>query len=438
MIVLAAFVVLLAFARDTTFRYDDWDFVANRALGDLPSLLRPYNDEWITVPAIVYRLVFGWFGLSSYLPYLAVTVAAHLLSADRLRALITAVAGPRSGLAFGVVFLFLGTAGEVLNQAIGFGVVFPVALGIWAMDQVLVRNHAVRGAGLLLVASACHPIGMVFLAAITLVSVGSNRVLAALLGTWIFVAWWALVFEVGAAAGRSGSLPGGLAAIPAFVVVGLLAAFSAVVGLSLPAGVGVALAVGAAAMRRHRGPAHARVFSAAVLGLLGEFALIGLLRWEYGVGIAAASRYLEAAAAFLLIALAAWFGPALERTITRDRRSGAFATGVVVALVVVNLGWYAAYRSDAARAVHETRAAVAILGRQPGLESWGLDLYLPQPSRLRDLIRRYGTPTRDALMPAVVPKVPPAIAAEMCTITVPSEPIPTCVAWIDADVGQGD
>jgi hypothetical protein len=61
----------------TTFRIDDWDLITKRSLGDPMSLLRPFNGHWLTVPAVIFRLLFQVFGTSSYVPYLIVLITLH-------------------------------------------------------------------------------------------------------------------------------------------------------------------------------------------------------------------------------------------------------------------------------------------------------------------------------------------------------------------------
>src|SRR5258707_1070002 len=63
--------------RILSFFGDDWTFVVN-ARRDWPSmLLTPHNGHWTLVHSALYEALFVTVGLRSYLPYLALMLAAH-------------------------------------------------------------------------------------------------------------------------------------------------------------------------------------------------------------------------------------------------------------------------------------------------------------------------------------------------------------------------
>jgi hypothetical protein len=74
----AAAPILLWWGRKQWFFLDEWSFLVDRHLTDLPSMLRAHNGHWVTVPAVLYRVLFQVFGLRSYFPYQLFAVLSHL------------------------------------------------------------------------------------------------------------------------------------------------------------------------------------------------------------------------------------------------------------------------------------------------------------------------------------------------------------------------
>ncbi|HSS35619.1 MAG TPA: hypothetical protein VLR93_05040, partial [Patescibacteria group bacterium] len=81
---------------------------------DVGSFLRPFNEHWLGTTIVVYRLMFGVFGLGSYVPYLVLLIALHLVVAGLVFVLVRRAAGPVLGLAAGIVMLLLGSGFEDL------------------------------------------------------------------------------------------------------------------------------------------------------------------------------------------------------------------------------------------------------------------------------------------------------------------------------------
>ena len=128
-------------AREMTFRIDEWDFVLNRRLDDPIGLLTPFNEQWVTVPAVIFRTIFAVVGLHTYLPYLIVLLLLHLVVAAGTRAVVRAVAGEAIGLAAGVTVLFLGIGYENLNQGFQIGMVLSAACGIWVIALLVIDRR---------------------------------------------------------------------------------------------------------------------------------------------------------------------------------------------------------------------------------------------------------------------------------------------------------
>jgi hypothetical protein len=78
----AAFVFLLVIGRHRWFDTDEWDLLIDRSLfggHGRNGLLPPHNEHWLTVPILLYRLLFSVFALRTYVPYLLMVTLAHLL-----------------------------------------------------------------------------------------------------------------------------------------------------------------------------------------------------------------------------------------------------------------------------------------------------------------------------------------------------------------------
>jgi hypothetical protein len=47
--------------------------------------LSPHNEHWSTLPILVYRMLWRFFGLRTYVPYKLITILLHLTTAVLLR-----------------------------------------------------------------------------------------------------------------------------------------------------------------------------------------------------------------------------------------------------------------------------------------------------------------------------------------------------------------
>jgi len=83
-ILVAAAVVIMHAGRDTTFFYDDWNFVTMR-IGWRPHiLLYPHNEHLSLLPVLVYKLVFETVGLEHYGVLRAISAAFNITCATLL------------------------------------------------------------------------------------------------------------------------------------------------------------------------------------------------------------------------------------------------------------------------------------------------------------------------------------------------------------------
>jgi len=69
--------VMLHYGRRQWFFLDEWSFLVNRSLAHPHTLFEPHNGHWVTVPAIVYRVLFSIWGLNTYRPYQLGSILTH-------------------------------------------------------------------------------------------------------------------------------------------------------------------------------------------------------------------------------------------------------------------------------------------------------------------------------------------------------------------------
>ena len=410
-----AFILLFFIARGMTFRTDDWDLVLSRSLLDPIGMLRPHNEQWITLPAAIFRAVFVVVGLHSYLPYLVVLLSAHVFAAAGLGRLVGALSGPMPGLLAGGVVLFLGSACEVLGQAIGLGVILGTGAGLWAIDALAVRQRPGQAAVLLLASLMSHPVGVVFLALAVVIGVTRSRWALPWLGlaAALFAAWFVL-FDAPVLANRSATLSSNVVDVPPFVVGGVVAAAGAVFGFGPVVGVGAIVLLVVAGYLARRGAAHPIIVLASVLGLAFLYGLIAISRGSSGPQSVLWSRYFYLGVPLLILAVSAWFGRPAGIVAGRQSRLTAVLIGLTVVAVVGNLRYYGLALDKLMETTHQTRAAIAIVKWAPDLRSWTQPLFLPSPDGVREFVATLGDPTRDAYVPVVVLPVPDDVSVAVC------------------------
>lgn len=454
LLAVVAFATLLWMARDATFRGDEWDFIANRSLLDPVGLMRPFNEQWVAVPAAVFRALFAVVGMHTYLPYLVTLLTLHLLVALTVRRLAEAAAGELAGVAAGTVVLFLGTGNENLGQAFQIGMVLAAGCGLAAMDALILRARPRAAAGLLLIAAASHAVAAAFLGACIVAAVvrfrQSPRDLRWTLVPAAALAGWFVAFDLPSVAARGGAFVQALISVPAFVVSGIATATGAIFGLSMVAGAAILIALGFLGVVGRRRPRRGRLAVAATAALVLEYGLIAISRAEFGLESVLWSRYVYVAVPLVIVAITAFLGSwavdadsgrrgTHDTRDARDSRANRLAfvlTALTVVAVIGNLRFYSEARDLTLDFVHRTRAAVAVAEWATDLTTWDQELHLPAPGRLRELLAAHGSPARDTLLPAVVPAVPSTIAIETCRQLVPNPArLDGCVAAVAALVG---
>jgi hypothetical protein len=351
---------LLLLGRDLTFHSDEWTLLAfPPPLTDIPAWFAPHNEHWSTLLYVVYLGANAVFGLSSYLPYLAVLVGLHLVATAGLYRLLGRIVGPLPALVGSLLMLLLGSAYQDLLWAFQIGFVGSTAAGLWSMVLLTGarRRHAV--AAVLLSASlAFSGIGLAFLTAGSVlgVSEGSgHRGRRWLAVPFALYAIWFVAFGRSAVSVNNDvfSLDAVRQAIPS-IALGTVGAVSSTFGLSFLVGA-IATVIGglmlawswAQAVATQRDSASTsnattparRVETialpiASLAGLLVLYSLIGLTRAQLGEDAILQSRYVYSAAPLVLVLAASVAAASVG---ARDQLRSVRHLGLLaVALVALN------------------------------------------------------------------------------------------------------
>ncbi len=392
--------------RDLTFYLDEWTFIDQRMDLSLDDLMRPHNEHWAFIHVIVYRLLFGLFGLGSYLPYLALLLVLHAIVAAGVFRLLEHHAGPIVALGGSVLFLGLGSGYEDLLWGFQIGFVGSSAAGVWALvllDTGKTRRALWTAGGLLLVGVATSGMGLVFLpaAAALLVLDPARRswLIALAPATAAYLLWFATYGRTGIDSHRDPFTVDALRDLPGFIVSGGGGAVGLVSGLGADAGLVIFIVlVGATAWRFLRSEHLEAMAVAALVGLLAELTLTGLVRGQFGVAAATASRYVYVGAIFVLVAGAAWVGrePSPGRPLVRVAVVGA----LLLPALIGNVDLIFRGRDHFLAKANEARAVVTIALAEPpvpGIDEQAI-FALPTISRLRLLVAEHGSPLHDSLL----------------------------------------
>lgn len=329
-----AFVYYLVLSRSLWFFADEWEFLSGRGV-NVHDLMAAHYGHWVAVPLVVYRALWETVGLRSYLPYVGLAIAAHLVAAVLLRVVMRrAGVRPWTATAAASVFVLFGAGAQDILWAFQITFTGALVLGLVHLlladhDGPLDRRDAVGiAAGLLALMCSGVAVTMVAVVGIATLLRRGWRVAAVHtvpLGA-VYGAWW-LHYSHGkysfegsvrqvfdwTSTGAAG-LFGGLGRVPE---IGWL--------------LGLVLLGGAVLVVREWGWRGARdrlVLPGALLGGSVVFpVLAGIDRGGLGASLSKSGRYLHIGAALMLPALAV----AIDAIARRSRGLGAVA---LIALLV--------------------------------------------------------------------------------------------------------
>lgn len=383
--------------RNQWFFGDEWDFLADRSvtIGE-KSVLEPHNEHWSTTPILLYGLLFRATGLTSYLPYVAVVVAAHLVVVHLMwRVALRADVRPWIATVFCAAFILYGPGSENLLWAFQVGFVGSVALGL---AVILIADSPGDRPGRLAAGWAASAFALTF-SGISIPLVGAAGIVRWMRGSFTsFLSWISVPAAVYlmwlVTAGRDGTP----AIPPSAESLGLLHVFfGRAVGSALSLGsptwlaglVPLVLSLAALRIRNRRGRSLPFAAVAAGIGWVLLLAILAVGRTSFGLEVADSSRYVYIGGALLLPLLLVGVSDLV----------GGSTRGAVVLLAVVTVwgvsnvaGLRSTAREEAERErlIREQLVAAGtllepetLLGTQPDpvfspeLHMWELRIFLP-------------------------------------------------------------
>jgi len=316
-LVVVALVVLVWLGRDMTFYHDEFAFLLLRDLS-INGLFAPHNEHLSATLVLLYRVLDGTVGMSTYWPYLGVTFALHVVVAGIVYAVVRREAGAGWALGAMAVTLMLGSGGDDILWAFQSGTIGAVAAGMVAVI-VAPRRPAVA-AILLTIAMATSGASLAFFVgtAFHLLLTRRRALVWLLLPLGLYVLWYLLF--------ATGSVSAGLGGVADYVLTGFEASAAGALGTtSLVAGAIVLIALAFGLGRARRIPTV--VLSLLVSGVTFFF-IAGLVRAGLGAEQATAPRYVYVVAPSLIIA-----GAVLLARIPRP--AGPIIGAVVVAVALI-------------------------------------------------------------------------------------------------------
>jgi hypothetical protein len=399
--------------RGMTFYQDEWSYIVGRRGWSVATFLTPHVDHWSTVPVLIYKVLLETVGLRSYVPYQAVVVILHLVTAAALFSMVRREAGAVVALCGALVFLLLGSGGEDLFWGAEIGWNAAMAAGGWALALTLKAGptrHRLAIPLLLLIAVASSNIGLIFVGTVglaLLLTPERRRQLWLVAPAIIAFGLWYIFF------GRS-SMPSalftadGLKAVPEYVIYGIGNAMGRLTGWTQDPG--LLLAVLLIAATAWRGLSSRPLLVGAVIGVAGVLALFFLTALTrasaFGPAQSAVAHYVYLAAFFLLMALASWLSTLLPANRRPGPRQLLFLSGLVAVAVAANLVSLYFARSSFLAAAENVRATISVISRYGGSPAIPADrgVYpIPGRGELDSLLMRYGSPLRDVLAPVSDP-----------------------------------
>ena len=306
-----AFVVYLVIGRHVWFFLDEWDFIVTRGV-NWHDVTRPHAGHFVALPVLVYRAMYGVFGMRSYLPYQVLIVVLHLTAAGLLRVVMRrAGVGPWMATIASTAYVFFGAAGQDILWAFQITYVGALVLGLTQLlladlDGTLDRRDwlgLAAGLGAIL----CSGVGVAMVVVVAIAALLRRGWRAAAFHTIplsvLYGAWWWTNDRHGVSSARHVSLLD-------WDRRGLMAALGAL-GRVPP--VGWALAVMLAAglvfvVRQRQGFRMLRTSAAMPLAMLVGaivfLTLTGATRAWAGTAYVTSSRYLDVVVALALPAIA--------------------------------------------------------------------------------------------------------------------------------------
>jgi hypothetical protein len=430
--------VLLALGAGLTFFSDEWALIETRSLGDPGTWFTPHNEHWYTVPILAYRLLVESVGLGSYMPYLALLMATHLCVAALTYALVRRASGPWPAVAVGLVVLLLGSGFENLYWAFQIGFVGSVALGLGAMlafeRYPLTRRRVIVGTAFLTTSVATSGIGLICCVAVGVELLLDPRRRRAL--TWLVIpaviygAWYVAFGRTGIESHQGAFSLARPTDVPPLIWNGFAAAIGAITGVGSTIG-GIVLVLGivwATVWVVHRRSLDIAPRAAGcVIAITTLYGLIALARSYVGPDAVDLTRYTYVSAIFLTVGLSAQIGRVAFDTPNR-RRTVVLLGGLLFSLSLLwNVRLLLAGKAIFEDRAERTRALVTVALDRPLPSTTDPErslVLVPSPASLERIVRAYGSPVNDSLVPSAVPAIRDQVLADARRILAEGAEVP--------------
>ena len=429
-----AFVTIVGLGLGMTFFADEWAFIERRSLTDPSTWWPPHNEHWTTLSVLVYRLMVETIGIGTYVPYLLVVAALHVVVAALVYRLLERSSGPVFALIGGAIVLFFGSGFENLYWGFQMNIIGSIAFGLGAMlvtDGPATMRRAVAVAALLLASLACSGMGIVMSLAVGLEWLLTPRwrravpILLAPAGT--YAVWYLLAGRAGVDTFRDPVTVEAILDVPRSVIQGSGNALGSAVGLpGLGLGLFVAFLGSAGIAFRYRALTP-RVVAIGV-AIAAQYALIGLVRAQLFEGIINYSRYTYVSGILAIVAIGALVGRVRIPTSGHRRLGMMFVLGTWAAVALVcNIGLLVLGRELFLDRAGMTRALVTVAidpGRPVGVDLDRSLVLVPSPAALDAITDAYGDPRSDRWVPWAVRPIPPEVLAEARRRLIEGAPLP--------------
>lgn len=331
--------VFVYIGRNQWFFFDEWDLLVTRSQWDV---FAPHNGHLSFGLVLLITVLELIFGLHTYFPFLAVTIAVHLLLVHLLWRLMTRLgAHPLIALLASLVFAVLGAGSANTLWAFQTAFIVPLPLGIavilLAMRPTWTRRAGAAAIVFMLVALSFQSTALPTLLVVVMflcVRHGLRPAVILAAATLVPYGAWYLLFNLGnhstAALGAS-SISDFTIGVPQYMVAAFVNGLEALGPFGPLAPVVVALIGIWALLELRRTGLHAA--SPAIFltgGALAFGFIVAVTRLNVGIADAASGRYVYVYAALLL--------PLVANALTSlVRKSGVVLVIVSIGLVVIAL-----------------------------------------------------------------------------------------------------
>jgi hypothetical protein len=194
--VVAAAALLLFWGSKLTFLLDDWEFLLYRPGFTAHSILSPHGEHISVAPILIYKALLETAGMSSSVPFLAVSLAFFLTTAVLLFVYLRRRVDPWLALLATVIVLFLGPAFDDMlwDFQMGFNGSLACGLGALLLLERRDRRGDLLACALLTVGVTFSSVALPFIVA-ACVDVGLRgerlrRLYVVAVPALLYAAWW--------------------------------------------------------------------------------------------------------------------------------------------------------------------------------------------------------------------------------------------------------